>query len=99
MAVGKAETELKQLKTKITHSEKELKENKSKLSSKQGEAVAVEKELKVRQKDVENVEKALKSLSYEEGQMESLQKVRFSLLKSVKFDSCICIFDILLCEI
>ncbi|GJT65087.1 structural maintenance of chromosomes protein 2-1 [Tanacetum coccineum] len=76
VAVGKAETELKQLKTKITHSEKELKENKSKLTSKQGEAVAVEKELKVRQKDVDNVEKALKSLSYEEGQMENLQKDR-----------------------
>nr|GEU70833.1 structural maintenance of chromosomes protein 2-1 [Tanacetum cinerariifolium] len=75
VAVGKAETELKQLKTKITHSEKELKENKSKLTSKQGEAVAVEKELKVRQKDVENVEKALKSLSYEEGQMETSEAV------------------------
>ncbi|KAL4574897.1 hypothetical protein LXL04_021737 [Taraxacum kok-saghyz] len=74
VAVGKAETELKQLKTKITHSEKELKENKSKLQSKHNEAVSVEKELKIRQKDVENVEKSLKSLSYEEGQMESLQK-------------------------
>ncbi|KAI3517569.1 hypothetical protein L1887_16784 [Cichorium endivia] len=76
VAVGKAETELKQLKTKISHSEKELKENTTKLLSKRDEAVSVEKELKIRQKDVENVEKALKSLSYEEGQMEGLQKDR-----------------------
>ncbi|CAI9295758.1 unnamed protein product [Lactuca saligna] len=76
VAVGKAETELKQLKTKISHGEKELKENTAKLLSKRDEAVSVEKELKIRQKDVENVEKALKSLSYEEGQMEGLQKDR-----------------------
>ncbi|KAI3815898.1 hypothetical protein L1987_15581 [Smallanthus sonchifolius] len=34
------------------------------------------KQLEIRQKDVENVEKALKALSYEEGQMESLEKDR-----------------------
>nr|XP_043627051.1 structural maintenance of chromosomes protein 2-1-like [Erigeron canadensis] len=83
VAVGKAETELKQLKTKISHSEKELKENKNKLSSKRDEAVSVEKELKVRQKEVETVEKALSSLSYEEGQMEGLQKDRELELKFV----------------
>ncbi|KAI3817894.1 hypothetical protein L1987_11694 [Smallanthus sonchifolius] len=76
VAVGKTETEVEQLKTKIKHSEKELKENKTKLLSKHNEAVDAEKNLKIRQKDVENVEKALKSLSYEEGQMESLEKDR-----------------------
>ncbi|XP_071732712.1 structural maintenance of chromosomes protein 2-1-like [Rutidosis leptorrhynchoides] len=76
VAVGKTETELEQLKTKIRHSEKELKENKSRLSSKHNEAVDAEKNLKIRQKDVESVEKALKSLSYEEGQMEALEKDR-----------------------
>lgn len=79
MAVGKAETELKQLKTKISHSEKELKEKTKQLLSKQEEAVAVEKELSLRTKDVENVKKALESLSFEEGKMEALQKVHSSI--------------------
>ncbi|KAK9063288.1 hypothetical protein SSX86_017158 [Deinandra increscens subsp. villosa] len=76
VAVGKTETEVEQLKTKIKHSEKELKENKAKLLSKHNEAADAEKNLKIRQKDVENVEKALESLSYEEGQMEILEKDR-----------------------
>ncbi|KAL8217998.1 hypothetical protein R6Q57_021371 [Mikania cordata] len=76
VAVGKTETEIEQLKTKIKHGEKELKENKTKLLSKHNEAVDAEKNLKIRQKDVEIVEKALKSLSYEEGQMENLEKDR-----------------------
>lgn len=75
VAVGTAETELKQLKTKINHCEKELKEKKGQLLSKQEEAVAVERELNARKKDVENVNRALESLAYEEGEMESLQKV------------------------
>lgn len=77
VAVGRVESEVEQLKTKIKHSEKELKENKTKLSLKHNEAVEAEKQLKIRQKDLENVEMGLKSLSYEEGQMESLEKVCF----------------------
>ncbi|KAI8005601.1 Structural maintenance of chromosomes protein 2-1 [Camellia lanceoleosa] len=54
VAVGSAETELKQLKTKISHSEKELKEKAHQLLSKREEAVAIENELNARTKDVEN---------------------------------------------
>lgn len=75
MAVGSAETEFKQLETKISHCEKELKENTNKLLSKREEAVAVETELRARVKDVENLRVALNSLPYKEGQMEALQKV------------------------
>ncbi|KAF5805595.1 putative transcription factor bZIP family [Helianthus annuus] len=76
VAVGKVETELEQLKMKIKHGEKELNENKTKLLSKHNQAVEAEKQLKIRHKDVENVENALKALSYEEGQMERLEKDR-----------------------
>ncbi|KAK4764266.1 hypothetical protein SAY87_013704 [Trapa incisa] len=76
IAVGRAETELKQLKTKIIHCEKELKEKRQQLMTKREEAVAVETELNIRTKDVKNVESALKSLLYEEGEMEALQKDR-----------------------
>ncbi|KAK9292222.1 hypothetical protein L1049_020184 [Liquidambar formosana] len=76
VAVGDAETELKQLKTKISHCEKELKEKAHQLMSKREEAIAVENELSVRRKDVEDVRMALESLSYKEGQMEALQKDR-----------------------
>lgn len=78
VAVGSAETELKQLKTKISHCQKELKEKTHQLMSKREEAVAVENELNVRRNDVENVKKALESLSYEEDLMEVLQKDRAS---------------------
>lgn len=74
-AVGKTETELKQLKARISHSEKELKQKKSMMLAKQEEAFAVEKELNSRKKEVEDVKKALESISYEEGVMETLQKV------------------------
>ncbi|XP_059624894.1 structural maintenance of chromosomes protein 2-1 [Cornus florida] len=84
VAVGSAETELKQLKTKISHSEKELKEKKHQLLSKREEAAAVENELNVRRKDVEVVKMALESLSYEEGQMEALQKDRVAELEIVQ---------------
>ncbi|XP_076957697.1 structural maintenance of chromosomes protein 2-1-like [Bidens hawaiensis] len=83
VAVGRVESEVEQLKTKIKHSEKELKENKTKLSLKHNEAVEAEKQLKIRQKDLENVETGLKSLSYEEGQMESLEKDRTVELEAV----------------
>ncbi|KAM7272810.1 hypothetical protein ACFE04_027474 [Oxalis oulophora] len=76
VAVGNAETELKQLRTKITHCEKELKENTKKLISKREEAVAVETELSSRNQDVENVKLAFESVPYQEGQMEALQKDR-----------------------
>ncbi|KAL2540061.1 Structural maintenance of chromosomes protein 2-1 [Abeliophyllum distichum] len=72
--VGRTETELKQLQTRISHCEKDLKEKSSQLLSKREEAVAVENELNVRRKDVEKVQKALESLAYEEGRMETLQK-------------------------
>ncbi|KAL6131924.1 hypothetical protein ACLB2K_070297 [Fragaria x ananassa] len=83
-AVGSAETELEQLKTKIRHCEKELKEKSSQLMSKREEAVAVESELKARKTDVENVKLALESLPYKEGQMEALQKDRSSELECVQ---------------
>jgi len=67
---------LKQLKAKISHCEKELKEKSSQLSSKREEASAVVRELNSRQKDVENIRTELESLSYKEGEMEDLQKVR-----------------------
>ncbi|KAL6321978.1 hypothetical protein AAG906_035896 [Vitis piasezkii] len=73
VAVGRAETELKQLNTKITHREKELKEKTNESISKREEAVSVENELNVRRKDVENIKMALESLTYK-GQMEALQK-------------------------
>ncbi|WCJ36468.1 Structural maintenance of chromosomes protein 2-2 [Euphorbia peplus] len=84
VAVGKAETELKQLTTKISHGEKELNEKKNQLMSKREEAVSVEKELSARSKDVENVKLALESLPYTEGQMEALQKDRSSELELVQ---------------
>ncbi|XP_065871477.1 structural maintenance of chromosomes protein 2-1 [Euphorbia lathyris] len=84
VAVGKAETELKQLTTKISHGEKELKEKKHQLMSKREEAVSVENELNARSKDVENVKSALESLPYTEGQMEALQKDRSSEMELVQ---------------
>ncbi|KAJ6824880.1 structural maintenance of chromosomes protein 2-1-like [Iris pallida] len=75
-AVGDAQTELKQLKTKMSHSEKELKEKKGQLNSMRDEAASVEKELNVRKKDLENVKAALESIDYQEGQIEALQKDR-----------------------
>ncbi|EOA23418.1 hypothetical protein CARUB_v10016600mg [Capsella rubella] len=76
ISVGTAETELKQLNTKISHCEKELKEKKSQLMSKREEAVAVENELDARKNDVDSVKRAVDSLSYKEGQMEALEKDR-----------------------
>ncbi|CAI9786534.1 unnamed protein product [Fraxinus pennsylvanica] len=72
--VGRTETELKQLQTRISHCEKEWKEKSSQLLSKRKEAVAGENELNVRRKDVEKAQKALESLSCEECHMEALQK-------------------------
>ncbi|XAR71817.1 hypothetical protein NMG60_11018249 [Bertholletia excelsa] len=84
VAAGSAETELKQLKTKIAHSERELKEKTQQLLSKREEAVAVENELNIRRTDVENVKLSLESLSYEDGQMEALQKDRATELEIVQ---------------
>ncbi|XWS51591.1 hypothetical protein CRYUN_Cryun12cG0189900 [Craigia yunnanensis] len=74
VAVGAAETELKQLQTKISHCEKELGEKTRQLMSKRDEAVDVENELISRRKVVEKVKIELDSLPYKEGQMEALQK-------------------------
>lgn len=84
VAVGQAETELKQLQTKISHSEKELKEKSSLLLSKREEATAFENELNNRTKDVDKVKKALEALLYKEGQMEELQKHRATELEKVQ---------------
>ncbi|XP_028797839.1 structural maintenance of chromosomes protein 2-1-like isoform X2 [Neltuma alba] len=84
IAVGNAETEMKQLKTKISHCETELKEKTHQLRSKQEEATAVENELSARKKDVETVKMQLESLSYKDGEMESLQKERASEMESVQ---------------
>lgn len=67
------------MQTKISLNEKELKEKKKQLSSKQEEAVSVQKELCARTKDVEDVKRALDSLSFDEREMEALQKVAFLL--------------------
>lgn len=75
IAVGQAETELKQLQTKRGHCEKELEEKKAQLSSTCEKAAAVENELNAKRKDVELVKNALESLSYDDNLMESLQKV------------------------
>ncbi|MCL7027639.1 hypothetical protein MKW94_012381 [Papaver nudicaule] len=75
-AVGTAETELKQLKTKISHCEKELVEKSKQLKTKGAEAVAVEKELRKYTTDIEKMKMALESVPYNEGQMEALQKDR-----------------------
>ena len=74
-AVGDAESGLKQLNTKISHSEKELKEKKALLVSKRDEATAAENELKARTKDLEAIKTSMGSINYDEGQMEVLQKV------------------------
>ncbi|KAJ0098691.1 hypothetical protein Patl1_19865 [Pistacia atlantica] len=84
VAVGSVGTELKQLKTKISHCEKELKEKRDQLMSKREEAVSVENELNVRRKDVENVKQALESVPYKEGQMEVLQRDRASEMELVQ---------------
>ncbi|KAL3534114.1 hypothetical protein ACH5RR_002575 [Cinchona calisaya] len=84
VAVGRAETELKQLQTKISHCEKELTEKTEQLASKHEEAIAVESELNIRIKDVENVKKSLEALPYKEGQMEALQKDRATELEMVQ---------------
>ncbi|KAI3955504.1 hypothetical protein MKW98_028449 [Papaver atlanticum] len=75
-AVGAAETELKQLKTKISHCERELVEKRQQLMTKGAEAVAVENELRNYRSDLEKIKMALESVSYNEGQMEALQKDR-----------------------
>ncbi|KAG6788501.1 hypothetical protein POTOM_004568 [Populus tomentosa] len=84
VAVGNAETQLKQLKTKINHCERELKEKTHQLMSKCEEAAAVQNELSARRKDVENAKSAMESLPYKEGQMEALQKDRASELELVQ---------------
>lgn len=73
-AVGSAETEAKQLKTKINHLEKELKDKKKQLLSMQQEAVAVEKELESKRQEVEKIKAALEGVAYEEGRMEVLEQ-------------------------
>lgn len=90
VAVGSAETELKQLQTKICHCEEVLKEKSDQLMSKHDEAVSVENELRVRRKELENVKVGLKSVSYEEGEMEALQKDReleLELVQKLKDDA------------
>ncbi|CAO2167414.1 unnamed protein product [Urochloa humidicola] len=75
-AVGDAESGLKQLTTKISHSEKELKEKKALLVSKRDEATAAENELKARTRDLEAIKTSMESINYDERQMEALQKDR-----------------------
>ncbi|KAG6421867.1 hypothetical protein SASPL_118426 [Salvia splendens] len=75
-AVGKSETELKQLQNQINHVDKELKEKKTQLVSTSAKAAAIDNELNAKRKEVRTVEKELESLSYDETLMESLQKDR-----------------------
>ncbi|KAJ0988950.1 hypothetical protein J5N97_007306 [Dioscorea zingiberensis] len=83
-AVGESETASKQLQTKISHSEKELKEKKELLTSKREEAASVENELNLRKEELENLKTALDSITYEEGQMEALEKDRSTVLGMVQ---------------
>lgn len=83
-AVGNCEAELKQLKTKKSHSEKELKAKKAQLMSKRDEASAVEKELNDRKKELETIKSALESIGCEEGTMEVLQKDRHVEIETVQ---------------
>jgi structural maintenance of chromosome 2 len=73
--VGEAQSRLKSLTAKISHSEKELKEKKAHLVSKRDEATAAEKELKARTSDLESLKTSMGSINYKEGQLEVLQKV------------------------
>jgi structural maintenance of chromosome 2 len=73
--VGEAQSGLKSLTAKISHSEKELKEKKAHLVSKRDEATAAEKELKARTSDLESLKTSMGSINYKEGQLEVLQKV------------------------
>lgn len=82
-AAGEAESGLKQLATKISHSEKELKEKKAHLVSKRDEATSAENELKARTKDLEAIKASMGSINYEDGQMEALQKVCMNLAKKI----------------
>ncbi|KAL8049884.1 hypothetical protein ABFX02_06G048100 [Erythranthe guttata] len=84
IAVGRAETELKQLQTKVGHCEKELDDKKTQLLSTREKAAAIENELNVKRKDVEKVKSALESLPYEENLMESLQTDRTTELEMVQ---------------
>ncbi|XP_050220819.1 structural maintenance of chromosomes protein 2-1-like isoform X2 [Mercurialis annua] len=84
VAVGNVETEMKQLKTKISHCQKELKEKNHQLISKREEAISVENELKARSEDVEKVKLALESLPNTDSQMEALQKDRSSEMELVQ---------------
>ncbi|KAL6613984.1 hypothetical protein ACP70R_036254 [Stipagrostis hirtigluma subsp. patula] len=83
-AVGEAESGLKQLTTKISHSEKELREKKAQLISKRDEATASENELKARTEDLQGIKASMESINYEEGQMEALQKDRATELEVVQ---------------
>lgn len=90
-AVGETETALKQLQTKTSHSEKELKEKRELLTSKCEEAASVENELSLRKEELENLKTTLASITYEEGQMEALEKVdllKFSLLLMAFCETC-----------
>ncbi|KAL1160172.1 hypothetical protein V6Z11_A07G049500 [Gossypium hirsutum] len=87
VAVGAAETELKQLRTKISHCGKELEEKRHQLMSKRDEALEVENELNSRRKDLEKVKIELESLPHKEGQMETLQKdcaIKLDLIQKLK---------------
>ncbi|TYJ25405.1 hypothetical protein E1A91_A07G048100v1 [Gossypium mustelinum] len=87
VAVGAAETELKQLRTKTSHCGKELEEKRHQLMSKRDEALEVENELNSRRKDLEKVKIELESLPHKEGQMETLQKdcaIKLDLIQKLK---------------
>ncbi|KAA3458149.1 structural maintenance of chromosomes protein 2-1-like isoform X2 [Gossypium australe] len=87
VAVGAAETELKQLRTKISHCGKELEEKRHQLMSNCDEALEVENELNSRRKDVEKVKFELESLPHKKGQMETLQKdcaIELELIQKLK---------------
>ncbi|XP_051143191.1 structural maintenance of chromosomes protein 2-1-like [Andrographis paniculata] len=84
IAVGRAETELKQLQTKVSHCEKELEEKRTQLISTREKGSALETELDSKRKDVEQVKSSLESLSYKENIMEELQKDRATELEMVQ---------------
>eukprot|EP00246_Nothoceros_aenigmaticus_P002781 TRINITY_DN1364_c0_g1_i5.p1 TRINITY_DN1364_c0_g1~~TRINITY_DN1364_c0_g1_i5.p1 ORF type:complete len:709 (+),score=158.46 TRINITY_DN1364_c0_g1_i5:68-2194(+) len=75
-AASRAECEIHQAKTKIQHLRRELKDKTEQLSFRHNEAAALLKDVEARKNEVGKLEVALNDGGYEEGSMETLDKVR-----------------------
>lgn len=78
VAASRAENEIQQTRTKTCHLEKELKDKKEQLLLKSNEAAVLLKELEARKDEVGKIRLALQDVGYEEGSMETLEKVCFA---------------------